>query len=145
MGNFLVILHVLVAVALILTVLLQAGKGAGIGAAFGGGSSGTVFGSRGPAGFMSKLTAAAAILFMVTSLGLSFYKGDRIGGGSAMDQYKTPATQQDVTTPTADDQKSEAVKTESTETVKPETVPAPAEPELPKEEAKPIAPENETN
>jgi len=62
--------HIVVAFALILIVLLQSGKGANIGAAFGG-SSQTVFGSRGPAGFMSKLTTAAAIIFMLTSLTLS--------------------------------------------------------------------------
>lgn len=55
---------------LILVVLLQSGKGANMGAAFGG-SSQTVFGSRGPAGFMSKVTTAAAIIFMLTSLTLS--------------------------------------------------------------------------
>jgi len=57
--------------ALIFIVLLQHGKGAGIGAAFGG-SSQTVFGSTGAAPFLAKLTAAAAILFMITSLGLTF-------------------------------------------------------------------------
>ncbi len=70
-------LHVVVAFVLILVVLLQSGKGASMGAAFGG-SSQTVFGSRGPAGFMSKLTTAAAIVFMLTSLVLSMISaGDR--------------------------------------------------------------------
>ena len=70
-------LHVVVAFVLILVVLLQSGKGASMGAAFGG-SSQTVFGSRGPAGFMSKLTTAAAIVFMLTSLVLSMIAaGDR--------------------------------------------------------------------
>ncbi|MFQ5431148.1 MAG: preprotein translocase subunit SecG [Nitrospinota bacterium] len=64
------VLHVVVAFVLILIVLLQSGKGASMGAAFGG-SSQTVFGSRGPAGFMSKLTTGAAIIFMLTSLALS--------------------------------------------------------------------------
>jgi preprotein translocase subunit SecG len=52
-------------------VLLQSGKGADIGAVFGGGSSQTVFGGRGAATFLSKLTSALAILFMMTSLGLT--------------------------------------------------------------------------
>ncbi len=70
-------LHVIVAFVLILVVLLQSGKGASMGAAFGG-SSQTVFGSRGPASFMSKLTTAAAIVFMLTSLVLSMIAaGDR--------------------------------------------------------------------
>ncbi len=72
MGIFLTVLHVVVAISLILIVLLQAGKGAGIGAAFGG-SSETLFGASGPQGIMGKLTAAAAILFMMTSLLLSFF------------------------------------------------------------------------
>ena len=71
MSTLLVIIHVIVSLALICIVLLQHGKGAGIGAAFGG-SSQTVFGSTGAAPFLAKLTAAAAILFMVTSLGLTF-------------------------------------------------------------------------
>ena len=66
-----VIIHVIVSLALICIVLLQQGKGAGIGAAFGG-SSQTVFGSTGAAPFLAKLTAVAAILFMCTSLGLTF-------------------------------------------------------------------------
>ena len=71
MTTIAVVIHVLVCLALIFIVLLQHGKGAGIGAAFGG-SSQTVFGSTGAAPFLAKLTAAAAILFMVTSLGLTF-------------------------------------------------------------------------
>jgi preprotein translocase subunit SecG len=69
----LVILHILVAVALILIVLLQVGKGQSIGATFGGaGSSQTLFGSRGPATFLSHLTTIAAAVFMLTSLGLAY-------------------------------------------------------------------------
>lgn len=71
MTTIIVIIHVIVSLALICIVLLQHGKGAGIGAAFGG-SSQTVFGSTGAAPFLAKLTAVAAILFMCTSLGLTF-------------------------------------------------------------------------
>jgi preprotein translocase subunit SecG len=71
MTTIIVIIHIIVSFALIFIVLLQHGKGAGIGAAFGG-SSQTVFGSTGAAPFLAKLTAVAAILFMVTSLGLTF-------------------------------------------------------------------------
>lgn len=70
-------LHVLVAVALIAVVLLQSGKGADIGAAFGGGSSQTVFGGRGAATLLHKVTTGAAILFMLTSLSLAMYKGEQ--------------------------------------------------------------------
>jgi preprotein translocase subunit SecG len=70
MHYLLVSLHVLVALILILMVLLQKGKGADIGAAFGGASQ-TVFGPRGAQSFLSKLTTGAAVLFMVTSLVLA--------------------------------------------------------------------------
>ena len=71
------VLHLVLAVFLILVVLLQSGKGADIGAAFGGGSSQTVFGGRGAATFLSKLTTVAALLFMVSSLSLAIYSGRR--------------------------------------------------------------------
>ena len=65
-----VILHLIVCFLMIAAILLQAGKGAEIGAAFGG-SSQTVFGSRGPGTFLSKVTVGAAIVFMITSLSLA--------------------------------------------------------------------------
>lgn len=71
-----IILHICVCIALILIVLLQKGKGAGMGAAFGG-SSQTVFGSAGSSGFLQKVTTIAAVLFMLTSLSLSFFAGQR--------------------------------------------------------------------
>lgn len=70
MVTLLVIVHILVCFFLIAIVLLQGGKGAEIGAVFGG-SSQTLFGSRGAATFLSKLTTIAAILFMITSLTLA--------------------------------------------------------------------------
>jgi preprotein translocase subunit SecG len=72
MTTFLTILHVLVCLFLIGVVLLQRGKGAEIGAVFGGGGSSTVFGSRGAGSFLSKLTTGAAIVFMITSLSLAY-------------------------------------------------------------------------
>lgn len=66
-----VILHILVCFALILIVLLQAGKGAEMGAAFGGASQ-TIFGSAGSMGFLTKLTTVAAVVFMITSLLLTY-------------------------------------------------------------------------
>jgi preprotein translocase subunit SecG len=68
----LTLLHILVSLALIFIVLLQTGKGADIGAAFGAGSSQTMFGSRGAATFLQKATAAAAITFMLTSMALTY-------------------------------------------------------------------------
>jgi preprotein translocase subunit SecG len=79
MHTLIVILHVVVSIAMILVILLQTGKGSDIGAVFGGGSSQTLFGSTGPTSFLSKLTAGAAVLFMVTSLFLAYFSGT---GGS---------------------------------------------------------------
>jgi preprotein translocase subunit SecG len=67
----LVLVHIVVCIALILIVLLQTGKGAEMGAAFGGASQ-TVFGGAGPAPFLTKITTGAAILFMITSLALAY-------------------------------------------------------------------------
>ena len=72
MTTVLVVLHVLVCFFLIAVVLLQRGKGAEIGAVFGGGASSTVFGSRGAGNFLTKLTTISAVIFMVTSLSLSY-------------------------------------------------------------------------
>ncbi|MBW1777673.1 MAG: preprotein translocase subunit SecG, partial [Deltaproteobacteria bacterium] len=68
MTTLIIILHVFVCVALILIVLLQTGKGADMGAVFGGGSSQTLFGSTGASTFLSKATTIAAVIFMLTSL-----------------------------------------------------------------------------
>jgi preprotein translocase subunit SecG len=75
MSIFLIIVHILVCIALIMIVLLQTGKGADMGAAFGGGSSQTLFGSTGASTFLSKATTAAAVIFMLTSLGLAYLSG----------------------------------------------------------------------
>ncbi|OHV11235.1 preprotein translocase subunit SecG [Kushneria phosphatilytica] len=68
----LILVHLLLAVSLIALVLIQQGKGAEAGAAFGGGASQTVFGSQGSTSFLSKLTGVLAALFFVTSLGLAW-------------------------------------------------------------------------
>jgi preprotein translocase subunit SecG len=82
-----ILLHVLAALALILIVLLQVGKGQSIGAAFGGaGSSQTFFGSRGPATFLSQMTTVAAALFMVTSLALAYMSSRARQHSSLTDQ-----------------------------------------------------------
>ena len=74
MTGFIIAIHILVCIFLILIVLLQTGKGAEIGAAFGG-SSQTLFGPRGAGTILSKLTVVAAIVFMITSITLSFLRG----------------------------------------------------------------------
>jgi preprotein translocase subunit SecG len=68
MTTLLIIIHVLISLFLIGVVLIQGGKGAELGSAFGGGSSHTLFGARGAATVLSKITTIVAILFMVTSL-----------------------------------------------------------------------------
>lgn len=72
MDQIILIFHLLFAVALIALILVQQGKGAGMGASFGAGASQTVFGSKGSGGFLLKLTGGLAILFFLTSLSLSF-------------------------------------------------------------------------
>ena len=83
-----VILHLVVCFLMIAAILLQAGKGAEIGAAFGG-SSQTVFGSRGPGTFLSKITVGAAIIFMLTSLSLALLSRQENVASSVID---VPAT-----------------------------------------------------
>lgn len=75
MSTFLIALHVIVCIALIIIVLLQMGKGAEAGASFGAGGSQTVFGASGGGSFMGKVTAGAAIIFMLTSLALAYFHG----------------------------------------------------------------------
>ena len=87
------IVHVIVAVVVIALVLLQHGKGADMGAAFGGGSSGSLFGATGSANFLSRSTAILATLFFLTSLGLAFF---------GLQQHKSSASVMDgVPSPTA--------------------------------------------
>ena len=88
MYTLIVVLHIVVSLALILIILLQTGKGADIGAVFGGGSSQTLFGSSGPTSFLGKLTAAAAVIFMLTSLFLAYFSGNR--PASSIMEGKTP-------------------------------------------------------
>lgn len=83
-----VILHLAVCFLMIAAILLQAGKGAEIGAAFGG-SSQTVFGSRGPANFLSKVTVVAAVIFMLTSLSLALLSKRENISSSVIDPSST--------------------------------------------------------
>jgi preprotein translocase subunit SecG len=90
MSTILTILHVLVCLFLMLTVLLQAGKGGGMGAAFGGGSSsGTVFGGSGAGNFLKKLTVGAAIVFVFTSMSLAY-----LASTTGSDSLKSYSAQQ---------------------------------------------------
>jgi preprotein translocase subunit SecG len=88
-----VVFHVLLAAGIIGLVLLQRGRGADAGAGFGAGASGTVFGSRGSASFLSRTTAVLATLFFVTSLGLSYLFSQQKAPTSVVDrvQLEQPA------------------------------------------------------
>jgi preprotein translocase subunit SecG len=89
---FLTVLHVMVSIVLIVVVLLQHGKGADIGAVFGGGASSTVFGSRGAGNFLTKLTTGSALVFMVTSLSLAYLSNSGGTRGIFEDQPAPAAT-----------------------------------------------------
>jgi preprotein translocase subunit SecG len=87
------IFHLIVAVAVIALVLLQHGKGADMGAAFGSGSSGSLFGSTGSANFLSRSTAILATLFFLTSLGLVYFGlQQQKTASSVLDRTAVPAT-----------------------------------------------------
>jgi preprotein translocase subunit SecG len=85
-----VVLHLIVCLFLIFIILIQSSKGAEMGAAFGG-SSQTLFGSRGAATFLSKLTTIAAVLFMVTSLSLAIISVKRTSVMSSVPAQEAPA------------------------------------------------------
>ena len=90
MTILIVTVHIIVCLGLILIVLLQTGKGASMGAAFGG-SSQTIFGSSGATTFLGKLTTGVAVVFMITSLVLAFMTGPR-QKSSVMDSAPAPAS-----------------------------------------------------
>lgn len=99
------IVHILVCVALIGLVLIQQGKGAEAGAAFGSGASATIFGSRGSASFLTRITAILATLFFLTSLTLSYFLGKHIENKSVIDKVspiekvQSPPTKIDIPVP----------------------------------------------
>lgn len=107
-------IHVLVALAIVVLVLLQHGKGADMGAAFGSGSAGSLFGAAGAANFLSRATAVCATVFFVTCLALTYIhtpkQGSNLLGGGVMQSL--PA-------------KSDSAKTD------PAAIPAPAAPAIP--------------
>lgn len=91
MTIFLTVLHVMVCFVLVIVVLLQHGKGADVGAVFGGGASNTVFGSRGAGNFLSRLTTGAALLFMVSSLSLSYLANTNLTGSLFEEEAPPPS------------------------------------------------------
>ncbi len=91
--------HVVIAALLIGAVLLQRGKGADAGAGFGAGASGTVFGARGSANFLTRTTGVLATLFFVTSLSLAFMGSQRTASDSLMETTEVPVESQVVIEP----------------------------------------------
>ncbi|MBT8420401.1 MAG: preprotein translocase subunit SecG [Gammaproteobacteria bacterium] len=85
--------HVLAAVALVALVLLQQGRGADAGAAFGSGSSGTLFGSRGPASFLTRATAILAAVFFLTSISLAYMVSHSDKRASVIERLQNDKTQ----------------------------------------------------
>ncbi len=77
-------IHILLAIILIVLVIVQQGKGADAGAAFGSGASSTVFGARGSATFMNKLTTIIALSFFVTSLSLAYISSNKFSGAKSL-------------------------------------------------------------
>jgi len=90
--SILITLHLILCIILVIIILLQKGKGADIGAVFGG-TSQTLFGSTGATSFLQKLTVLIAAGFILTSLGLSIFLG-QTKSSSVMDKVKIPVTQQ---------------------------------------------------
>ena len=135
-----VIFHVLIAAAIVALVLLQRGKGADAGAGFGAGASGTVFGARGSASFLSRTTATLAALFIGTSLTLAYLGGrspeapksviDRVGvqqdAAPALPESAPALPAPSAADPTTNNQPVEAPSTPpATETAPPVEQPAP--------------------
>jgi len=87
------VVHVIAAIVLIVLVLLQHGKGADMGAAFGTGSAGSLFGSSGSANFLSRSTAIAATMFFITSLSLTYIYSYPAQKQGVMDRVNPVATQ----------------------------------------------------
>jgi preprotein translocase subunit SecG len=87
---FIAALHVTLCLFLIAVILLQPGKGADPGAAFGGGMTTTVFGPRGPANLLTRATTVVAVMFFLTSVGLALYSNKQVmaGGGSVDDEIR---------------------------------------------------------
>jgi preprotein translocase subunit SecG len=113
MQTLVLVLHILAAIGIVVLVLLQHGKGADMGAAFGSGSAGSLFGSAGAANFLSRTTAVLAAMFFATSLGLTYLHSSPGKSGGVTQQIDTPAVP-------------------ATSAPAPAALPAPKSPEIPK-------------
>lgn len=98
MYQVIIVIHVLLGLGIIGLVMIQQGKGADAGATFGGGASGSVFGARGAASFLSRTTATLAALFFLTSLGLAVLNSKQ---GTTYDLMSVPDTNPSTVIPDA--------------------------------------------
>lgn len=92
MHVLIIIIHLFVCFSLIGIVLLQTGKGASMGAMFGGAGNQTLFGNTGASTFLGKITTVAAVVFMVTSLSLAYIS--KSGDKSVVEEFQPPAAEQ---------------------------------------------------
>jgi len=105
MYGFVLTLHIFLCIGLILIILLQPGKGGDIGAAFGGGGSSSLFGARGPASMLQRMTTGVAVTFMFTSITLALYSRPDARQEIDVDadieelQREAAQTQEQITTP----------------------------------------------
>jgi preprotein translocase subunit SecG len=124
-----IVFHVLIAAAIVGLVLLQRGKGADAGAGFGAGASGTVFGARGSASFLSRMTATLAALFFATSLTLAYLGGRKPEEPkSVIDRVQAPASPQQDAPPEPSAEQVPAPATSEPAASEPVEAPATSEP-----------------
>jgi preprotein translocase subunit SecG len=100
METLLWVIHVIVSISLVAVVLMQPGQSGGMGTAFGGGGSQSLFGSQGSSGFLGRVTAVLATAFFLTSLGLAVIS---TGGDESLLQEEAPAEEQAPAAPQAPD------------------------------------------
>ncbi|MEJ2422907.1 MAG: preprotein translocase subunit SecG [Candidatus Thiodiazotropha sp.] len=146
MQTLLTVFHIFLAVGLVGLILIQHGKGADMGAAFGSGASGTVFGAKGSASFLTRTTAILATLFFVTSIAMGYYatqreapKGVMEGFGATQEAPATEPGSSDIPPVTVDGQSGvPAPAASDMPPVAPQetSVPAPASSDMP-----PVAPQ----
>jgi preprotein translocase subunit SecG len=136
MVTFITIIHVVACLFLVLVVLLQAGKGGGMGVAFGSSTSSAVFGGRGAGSFLEKMTAGTAVVFMLTSMTLAYFASQSDSARLQKITAKKAAAQKVEDKKAADDKETK----EAAERLKNSTpvVPAPGAP-APAAEAAPSA------
>jgi preprotein translocase subunit SecG len=101
MQTILIVFHLFLAVGLIGLILIQHGKGADMGAAFGSGASGTVFGAKGSGSFLTRLTAGLATLFFITSMVMAYFAAQRDDKVDVLGGIELPAAVEEQSVPRA--------------------------------------------